>query len=125
MVGHTGVYPAVEIAVEAVDLCLARLKAAVDKAGGIMLVSADHGNADDMYEHEKNGAVKMENGILKVKTAHSLNPVPCLVYDPGYQGEYRKELKTGLGISSLSATCLNLLGFDPPADYDPSVLTWS
>ena len=88
-----------------------------------MVISADHGNADDMYEHEKKtGAVKVENGRKKVKTAHSLNPVPCLIYDPECQGEYARELAPGLGISSLAATCLNLLGYEAPADYDPSVL---
>jgi len=64
----------------------------------------------------------MENGITKVKTAHSLNPVPCIVYDPAGQGEYKAELREGLGISSIAATCINLLGYEAPADYDPSVL---
>ncbi|MDX9979297.1 MAG: 2,3-bisphosphoglycerate-independent phosphoglycerate mutase [Lentisphaeria bacterium] len=123
MVGHTGVYAAAQIAVETVDLCLARIKKAVDAAGGVMVISADHGNADDMYEHEKKtGAVKIEDGRKKVKTAHSLNPVPCIVYDPASQGEYARELVQGLGISSLAATCLNLLGYEAPGDYDPSVL---
>jgi 2,3-bisphosphoglycerate-independent phosphoglycerate mutase len=123
MVGHTGVYQAAEIAVETVDLCLGRLRKAVQAAGGILLVSADHGNADDMYEHDKKtGAVKIENGIPKVKTAHSLNPVPCLLFDPAWGGEYRRELRPHLGISSLAATCMNLLGYEAPADYDPSLL---
>ena len=123
MVGHTGVYAAAQIAVETVDLCLARIKRAVDAAGGVLVISADHGNADDMYEHDKKtGAVKVENDTKKVKTAHSLNPVPCIVYDPESQGEYASELVTDLGISSLAATCLNLLGYEAPEDYDPSVL---
>jgi 2,3-bisphosphoglycerate-independent phosphoglycerate mutase len=125
MVGHTGVYQAAEIAVETVDLCLGRIRKAVQAAGGVLLVSADHGNADDMYEHDsKSGAVKKENGKSKVKTAHSLNPVPCLLFDPEHQDEYEHELKDGLGISSLAATTIELLGFHPPADYDPSVLQW-
>ena len=123
MVGHTGVYQAVQMAVEGVDLCLGRLKVAVEKAGGVMVVSADHGNADDMFEHKKDGSVLVENGTKKVKTAHSLNPVPCIIYDPEYQGEYECELRNGLGISSLAATCINLLGFAAPADYDPAVIT--
>jgi 2,3-bisphosphoglycerate-independent phosphoglycerate mutase len=123
MVGHTGVYQAVQIAVETVDLCLGRLRKAVEAVGGVLLVSADHGNADDMYEHEKKtGAVRIENGIPKVKTAHSLNPVPCLLFDPTYAGEYRRELRPDMGISSLAATCINLLGYAAPADYDPSLL---
>lgn len=123
MVGHTGVYQAAEIAVETVDLCLGRLRKAIEAVGGVMIVSADHGNADDMYEHDKKtGAVKVENGTRKVKTAHSLSPVPCLVFDPAGSGEYASDLGEGLGISSLAATCMNFLGFEAPDDYDPSVL---
>ena len=124
MVGHTGVYQAAEIAVETVDLCVGRIRKAVEKAGGIMLISADHGNADDMFEHDRTGAVKMENGRPKVKTAHSLNPVPCIIYDPEFRDEYETELRPDLGISSLAATSMELLGFTPPPDYDPSVIRW-
>jgi 2,3-bisphosphoglycerate-independent phosphoglycerate mutase len=123
MVGHTGVFQAARIAVEAVDLCIGRLRRAIEETGGVMVITADHGNADDMYEHDKKGAVIHENGKIKVKTAHSLNPVPCVIFDPGYRDDYHRELRSGLGISSLAATCMNLLGFEAPADYDPSVLT--
>ena len=125
MVGHTGVYQAAQVAVETVDLCLGRIRKAVEQAGGVLVVSADHGNADDMYEHKKGtGAVVVENGRPKVKTAHSLNPVPCILYDPESRGEYTSELREGLGISSLAALCINLLGFKEPSDYDASVLRW-
>ncbi len=124
MVGHTGVFQAAQIAVEAVDLCLGRIRNAVAQAGGVLIVTADHGNADDMFEHDKSGKTVMENGHVKVKTAHSLNPVPCIVFDPDFQGEYRRELRAGLGISSLAATCIELLGYTAPEDYDPSVLVW-
>ncbi|NLZ64343.1 MAG: 2,3-bisphosphoglycerate-independent phosphoglycerate mutase [Lentisphaerae bacterium] len=122
MVGHTGVFQATQIGVECVDLCLGRILQAVKNVGGILLVTADHGNADDMYELKKDGSIAMENGVPKAKTAHSLNPVPCLLYDPGYQGDYQKTLVAGLGISSIAATCLNLLGYEAPADYDRSVI---
>ncbi|MBR5079483.1 MAG: 2,3-bisphosphoglycerate-independent phosphoglycerate mutase [Victivallales bacterium] len=122
MVGHTGVYQAAQIGVECVDLCIGRIKKAVDAVGGVMVITADHGNADDMYEHKKDGSVSMENGVPKVKTAHSLNPVPCIVYDPAGQGEYQTTLRDGLGISSIAATVMNLLGYEAPEDYDPSVL---
>ena len=122
MVGHTGVYQAAQIGVECVDLCIGRIKKAVDAVGGVMVITADHGNADDMYEHKKDGSVSMENGVPKVKTAHSLNPVPCIVYDPAGQGEYQTTLREGLGISSIAATVMNLLGYEAPEDYDPSVL---
>lgn len=126
MVGHTGIYQAVICAMEALDLGLGRLMKAVEKAGGVLLISADHGNSDDMFEHDKkSGAVlKKEDGTPKAKTSHSLNPVPCIIYDPECKGEYEDTLRTGLGISSLAATCLDLLGFLPPEDYDPSVLSF-
>ncbi len=123
MVGHTGVFSAVKIAVESVDECLGKLKTAVEKAKGIMVVSADHGNADDMYEHDKTGAVKRnKNGQPQAKTAHSLNPVPAIVYDPSGTSKARLSAVKGLGISSLAGTCLKLLGYEPPADYTPSIV---
>ena len=123
MVGHTGVFPAVTIAVEAVDEGLGQLKAAVEKAKGIMVISADHGNADDMYEHDKTGAVKYgKDGKPNAKTAHSLNPVPAIVYDPSGVSKARLSVAEGLGISSLAGTCIKLLGYEPPADYTPSIV---
>ena len=125
MVGHTGVFEAVVCSMEAMDLQIGRLREAIEKAGGIMVVTADHGNADDMFEHDKKGEVKRkENGEPKSKTSHSLNPVPCIIYDPEYKGEYSKTLNEGLGISSIAATCMDLLGFVPPSDYDKSVVTF-
>ena len=123
MVGHTGVYEAVVCSMEAMDLQIGRLRAAIEKAGGVMVVTADHGNADDMYEHAKDGSVKKkESGEPKPKTSHSLNPVPCIIYDPEYKGEYSTDLNTGLGISSIPATLMNFLGYDAPSDYDKSVI---
>ena len=123
MVGHTGVIPAVRIAVESVDLQLGRLMRAVEEAGGILVVTADHGNSDDMYEHAKDGSVKTgADGKPKVRTAHSLNPVPAFVYDPSGCAKARLADTEGLGISSLAATCLNLLGFAAPEDYDRPIV---
>jgi len=129
MVGHTGVYDAVIKSMEGMDIQLGRLKKAVKDAGAVMIITADHGNSDDMYEHDKKtGAViYKEDGKPKSKTSHSLNPVPCIVYDPEYKGEYLNEPKDtsfneGLGISSIAAVCMQLLGFLPPDDYDKSVL---
>ena len=123
MVGHTGVFEAVVCSMEAMDLQIGRLRDAIEKADGVMVVTADHGNADDMYEHDKSGNIKTKaDGEPKAKTSHSLNPVPCIIYDPCYGGEYSKELNTGLGISSIPATLMNLLGYDAPSDYDKSVI---
>ncbi|MFO7849973.1 MAG: 2,3-bisphosphoglycerate-independent phosphoglycerate mutase [Spirochaetia bacterium] len=123
MVGHTGIYEAVLCAMEAVDLSLGRIQKAVEKAGGVMLVSADHGNSDDMYARDKKGNIKIKkNGKPEAKTSHSLNPVPCTVFDPEGKGDYEPKLREGLGISSLAATVIEFLGYFPPEDYDPSVL---
>lgn len=123
MVGHTGVFEAVVCSMEAMDLQIGRLKEAIEKAGGVMVVTADHGNADDMYEHNKKGEISRKaDGEPKAKTSHSLNPVPCIIYDPCYGGEYETSLNEGLGISSIPATLMNLLGYDAPADYDKSVI---
>ncbi|MCH3917668.1 MAG: 2,3-bisphosphoglycerate-independent phosphoglycerate mutase [Spirochaetia bacterium] len=123
MVGHTGVFEAVECSMEAMDLQIGRMYKAVKAAGGIMVITADHGNADDMYEHGKDGKLKLkENGEPKSKTSHSLNPVPCIIVDPEYNDEYDKKLVEGLGISSIAATCMNLLGFVPPEEYDSSIV---
>ncbi len=124
MVGHTGNYQAVVCSLEAMDLQIGRLRKAVEKAGGVLILTADHGNSDDMYEHEKKtGAVSIKaDGKPRAKTSHSLNPVPCVIYDPFSQGEYETTLREGLGISSLAATCIEFLGYLPPEAYDPSVL---
>jgi len=125
MVGHTGVYQATQVAVEAVDLCVGRIIEAVREAKGILVLSADHGNADDMYEHdEKTGKVRTdpETGRIKAKTSHSLNPVPAYIFDPSGGAKLKLSDAKDLGISSLAATCLELLGFEPPADYDKSII---
>ena len=124
MVGHTGVYKAVIESMEGLDVQIGRLKEAMEKAGGTMIITADHGNADDMYEHnKKTGSVVIkQNGQPKAKTSHSINPVPCVIFDPAGYGEYKTELKEGLGISSLAATTIELLGLQAPQDYDESVL---
>jgi len=126
MVGHTGIFQSVLVAMETVDICVKRIREAVDKAGGVLVISADHGNADDMYEHDKKTGKAKHNpdGSTCRKTSHSLNQVPCIIYDPESKGEYEFILKEHLGISSLAATCIELLGFNAPEDYDPSVFTY-
>jgi len=126
MVGHTGSMEAVLVSMGALDLCLGRICEAVKAAGGVLVISADHGNADDMLEHDKKGNVKVDAaGLPARKTSHSLNPVPCIIYDPESKNEYSNVLKEGLGISSLAATCIELLGYKAPANYDESVLKFN
>ena len=125
MVGHTGIFLAVQIAVETVDLCVGRILQAVTAAGGILIISADHGNAEDMAERDKKtGTIVRDSstGCPKPKTAHSLNSVPVYIVAPENQGQLKLSPFRGLGISSLAATCLCLLGFEPPEDYTPSIV---
>ncbi len=127
MVGHTGHFQAVEISVEATDLCVGRLMEALKAAGGILVLTADHGNADEMYERNKKGEVAIDKrtGQPKPKTSHSLNPVPCFIWDPSGASKVRLSAAAqqgGLGITSLTATCLNLLGYETPEGYDPSLV---
>ena len=125
MVGHTGVFQSVVCSMESMDIQLGRLADAIRKAGGIMILTADHGNSDDMIEHDRKTkkALLDKDGSPRAKTSHSLNPVPCVIYDPESKGEYENVLVPGMGISSLAATCIELLGLVAPTDYDASVLT--
>jgi 2,3-bisphosphoglycerate-independent phosphoglycerate mutase len=125
MVGHTGVYQAARIAVETVDLCLGRIMPAIQSAGGILLVTADHGNAEEMYElDKKTGEPKRDaDGKPKAKTAHTLNPVWFIVYDPtGDDGIALDPNVSAPGVSNIAATCFQLLGLEPPEGFEPPLL---
>ena len=124
MVGHTGVPAAVKVAVEAVDEGVGRIMEALKKTKGIMVCSADHGNSDDMCElDKKTGELKLDDeGKCLPKTAHSLNPVPAIVYDPSGASNAGKADVPEAGIASLAATCITLLGYIPPADYAASIV---
>jgi len=124
MVGHTGSFDATVVAVETVDLQLARLIEAVDQLGGVLVVTADHGNADEMFQRDKKGGVlrDKESGQPVVKTSHTLNPVPFVVHDPAAIDQYVVAESVEAGIASVTATCLELMGLSPPADLAPSLL---
>lgn len=101
MVGHTGSLPAAIKAVEAVDTCLGRVADAVEKLGGVLIVIADHGNAEQMFD-EKTG---------QPHTAHTTNPVPCILF--GYRGNLA--LRNGGVLADVAPTMLNILGIQKPA----------
>jgi 2,3-bisphosphoglycerate-independent phosphoglycerate mutase len=123
MVGHAGRLDPAVVAVETVDLCLARLLPAMERAGGTLVVTADHGNADQMYELDKQGRPKLgEDGRPRPRTSHSLNPVPFLVHRPGAAPLALREDLPEAGLANVAATLLELLGFAPPEDYRPSLL---
>ena len=112
MVGHTGSLLATEIAVESVDLCLARIRKACDEHGCILVVTADHGNADQMLEKDK-------KGNIAPRTAHSLNPVPFIIHDP----DEKHEMKDGqFGLANVAPTVAGLLGIQPYDCWEPSML---
>jgi len=123
MVGHTGDHRATVLAVEAVDLQLARLLEVVGELGGAAIVSADHGNADEMYLHDKNTGALLPDGEggYQAKTSHTLNPVPCYLYAPGTQLAIDATVEQP-GLANMAATILQLLGYAAPPDYLPSVL---
>jgi 2,3-bisphosphoglycerate-independent phosphoglycerate mutase len=124
MVGHTGDLEAAILSVEVVDLCLARVLKVVEEVGGIALVTADHGNSDQMYGLNKDGSFKKDsNGQRAPLTSHTLNPVPLYFFDPDFNGEYGLQEEEA-GLSNVAATMLQLLGYEPPEDYDASLLTW-
>ena len=125
MVGHTGSFLATECSMEALDLQLARLLKVVDELEGAALITADHGNADEMYEiDKKTGAPKAgKDGSFKAKTSHTLNPVPFIIYDNFTANEYDVKLGRGdFGLSSVAATTVNLLGYEAPEIWDESMV---
>lgn len=122
MVGHTGHRDAAILAVEAVDLCVGRLMKAIAELEGALLVTADHGNADEMYEHKGSELIRDASGALRVKTSHTLNPVPCYLYAPTAEGLRLAPRDPQPGLANIAATTLELLGFEPPEGYRPSLL---
>ena len=114
MVGHTGNMQAATIAVASVDLCLGRLMAAADEFGATLVITADHGNADEMFEETKKGK--------QPKTAHTLNPVPFIIYDnaqkftlkDGHDGQY--------GLANVAATVAAMLGVAAHGAWEESMI---
>lgn len=99
MVGHTGSIPAAVKAVETVDTCLGRVAAKIAELGGVLLVTADHGNADQMFDPETN----------QPHTAHTTNPVPLIV------SGYDCTLREGGVLADIIPTMLQILGIPQPA----------
>ncbi|MFT3694548.1 MAG: 2,3-bisphosphoglycerate-independent phosphoglycerate mutase [Kofleriaceae bacterium] len=125
MVGHTGQFDATVVAVETVDLQLARLAKAVEEMQGILVVTADHGNADEMFQRDKKGKVlRDKQGQPVAKTSHTLSPVPFFIHDPMRSDRYEIDpaVAQHAGIANVTATCIELLGFVPPDDLESSLL---
>ena len=123
MVGHTGNFLATVVSLEALDLQLARLLPVIDEMKGVAIITADHGNADEMYETDKKGNPKVgPDGSFKAKTSHTLNPVPCIFYDNFYRDTYRVVKDDDYGLSNVAATVVNLLGYDAPPMWNRSII---
>ena len=115
MVGHTGVPASVRIAVETVDLALARLLPVVAKARGTLLITADHGNADCMWTEKK--------GVRSPMVAHTKNPVPLIIKDFSGTDRFQLAEVKDPGLVNVAATICCLLGYEPPTFYEPSLIT--
>lgn len=112
MVGHTGSLPATITAMESVDLALARLIKVCDECGVTLLVTADHGNADEMLEMNKKGE-------MTVRTAHSLNPVPFIIYDK----DVSYTIKDGAyGLANIAPTVVKMLGLTAPDCWEAPMI---
>ena len=114
MVGHTGVPQAVRIAVETVDMCLQRVLQVLEKEKGVAIITADHGNADCMWTEKK--------GVRSPMVAHTKNPVPFIIKDFSGTKQFCLSDTEHPGLSNVAATICTLLGFQPPEDYDPSLI---
>ncbi len=117
MVGHTGDLNAAIIAIETVDKCVSELLNVIKELKGIAVITADHGNSDEMFV--------IKNGEKIIKTSHSLNPVPFVIYDPEYIGEYNMKDLPEPGLTNIAGTLLNLLGYKNIENYDESLIGFS
>jgi 2,3-bisphosphoglycerate-independent phosphoglycerate mutase len=115
MVGHTGVLDATTEAMEAVDECMERLLRVIDELDGILIYTADHGNADIMF-------TELADGTRSPVTSHTLSPVPFVIYDPNFADDYELEPPDGAGLANIAATVFTLLGYLPPSDYEPALV---
>ena len=103
-------------AVETVDQCVGELLDVVKDLEGIAVVTQITGTRMKCLQ-------RTETATEKVKTAHTLNPVPFVIYDPGYNEEYEMADLEKPGLSNIAGTLLNLLGYENVEGYDPSLIT--
>ena len=124
MVGHTGSLLATRCSMEALDIALSRILPVIDELGGAAIITADHGNADEMFELDKKGGVKLKaDGTPKAKTSHTLNRVPCIFYNNVNASDYTvKEDGGEFGLANIAATTVNLLGYDAPEMWNESLI---
>ncbi len=126
MVGHTGNLGAAIKAVETLDREMKRLYEAIQKVKGTMIIIADHGNCEEMYEiDKKTKTIKIDkNGEYLKKTSHTLNPVPFVLLSPFIEELEINQIQYEWGLGNIAGTILTLLGFEPPDMYLPSIVKW-
>jgi 2,3-bisphosphoglycerate-independent phosphoglycerate mutase len=123
MVGHTADLVATRHALEAIDAAIGKIAKATEEARGCLVITADHGNAEDMAERDADGLPLVgSDGRVRMKTAHSVNPVILLVHDYAARSfTFRHDLADA-GLANVAATLVELLGFVAPKEFEPSLL---
>ena len=115
MVGHTGNLNAAIAAMETVDHCVQQLIDVIQELDGVLIYTSDHGNADQMF-------TESDTGERIPMTSHTLAPVPFVIHDPQNRETYDLVPSDDAGLSHIASTTLNLLGFEAPSDYNPSLI---
>jgi 2,3-bisphosphoglycerate-independent phosphoglycerate mutase len=122
MVGHTGNYQATIKGLEFLDECISQLKEVADKTNTVLLITADHGNADEMYQLDKKGKLLLDKeNHPSPKTSHTLNPVNLVLYDPNNKFKLNQNIDKP-GLANIASTIFDLLGYVPPEEYHTSLL---
>ncbi|KAK6256529.1 hypothetical protein SCA6_017834 [Theobroma cacao] len=124
MVGHTGDIQATIVACKAADEAVKMILDAIEQVGGIYVVTADHGNAEDMVKRNKSGQPLYDkSGNLQILTSHTCQPVPIAIGGSGLAPgvRFRKDVPDG-GLANVAATVMNLHGFVAPSDYEPTLI---
>ncbi|KAH1095982.1 hypothetical protein J1N35_012903 [Gossypium stocksii] len=124
MVGHTGDIEATVVACKAADEAVKMILDAIEQVGGIYVVTADHGNAEDMVKRNKSGEPLLDkNGDLQILTSHTCQPVPIAIGGPGLAPgvRFRSDVPNG-GLANVAATVMNLHGFVAPNDYETTLI---
>ncbi|XP_031112792.1 2,3-bisphosphoglycerate-independent phosphoglycerate mutase [Ipomoea triloba] len=124
MVGHTGDIAATIEACKAADIGVKMILDAIEQVGGIYVVTADHGNAEDMVKRNKKGEPLLDKtGNIQILTSHTCEPVPIAIGGPGLTPgtRFRRDVATG-GLANVAATVMNLHGFEAPSDYETTLI---
>ncbi|KAJ6811474.1 2,3-bisphosphoglycerate-independent phosphoglycerate mutase [Iris pallida] len=124
MVGHTGDIEATIVAYKAANEAVKMILDAIEKVDRIYVVTADHGNVEDMVKRNKSGQPLLEkNRNIQILTSHTLEPVPIAIGGPGLAPgvRFRADVPSG-GLANVATTVMNLQGFKAPSDYETTLI---